>query len=148
MSSGTPLTKITDRLVSSVVCRLEVLEEKDDLREGQLQSLQEEVERLREEAWFRENKGKGIDQGESLFQLCRGLLNTDLEDLFAILPKTESKLSYSTPHFQLVTVPNNTEELAEPVSFQPMMGEGGPDWDEGPENEREILSGPFLVGLQ
>ena len=40
-------SKVTAKLVSDLARRLEILEERDVLREGQLQSLLEEVERLR-----------------------------------------------------------------------------------------------------
>ena len=87
-------SKVTEKLVSDLVRRLEVLEERDVLREGQLQSLLKEVERLRGGS---ESKGKGVDRGESPFLLCEGMLTTDLDDLFAMLPKAESELSYATP---------------------------------------------------
>ena len=51
-------SKVTDKLVSDLVRRLEVLEERDVLREGQLQSLLEEVERLKGGSG---SKGKGVD---------------------------------------------------------------------------------------
>ena len=50
-------SKVTDKLVSDLVCRLEVPEERDMLREGQLQSLLEEVERLKGGSG---SKGKGV----------------------------------------------------------------------------------------
>ena len=64
-------SKVTEKLVSDLVCCLEVLEERDVLREGQLQSLLEEVERLRGGSG---SKGKGVDRGESPFLLreCQG----------------------------------------------------------------------------
>ena len=51
-------SKVTEKLVSDLVHRLEVLEEWDMLREGQLQSLLEEVERFRGGSG---SKGKGVD---------------------------------------------------------------------------------------
>ena len=50
--------KITEGLVSDLVCHLEVLEERDVLREGWLQSLLEDVERLKRDPG---SKGKGVD---------------------------------------------------------------------------------------
>ena len=70
-------------MVSDLVRRLEILEERDVLREGQLQSLLEEVERLKGGSG---SKGKGVDQGESPLLLREGLLTTDLEDLFTMIP--------------------------------------------------------------
>lgn len=66
-------------------------------------------------------------------------MTTDLEDLFAILPRVESELSYSTPRSTLEPISSDTNELAVPVPFQPMMGEGEPAWDEDPENEGGIF---------
>ena len=51
-------TKVTDKLVLELTRRLEILEERDVLREGQLQSLLEEVERLRGGGG---SKGKEVD---------------------------------------------------------------------------------------
>ena len=51
-------SKVTEKLVSDLARRLEVLEEQDVLREGQLQSLLEEVERLRGGS---KSKGKEVD---------------------------------------------------------------------------------------
>ena len=107
------------------------------LREGQLQSLLEEVERLK---GGNGSKGKGVDRGESPLLLREGLLTTDLEDLFAMIPGAESELSYAAPHSTLEPILSDSEEeLAEPVGFQPVVSEGEPKWDEGPENEREIF---------
>ena len=50
--------KVTDKLVSDLARCLEVLEERDVLREGQLQSLLEEVERLKGGS---RSEGKGVD---------------------------------------------------------------------------------------
>ena len=107
------------------------------LREGWLQSLQEEVERLKGGLG---SKGKRVDQGESPLLLREGMLTTNLDDLFAMIPRAESELSYTTPCSTLEPILSNSEEeLAEPVNFQPMVGEGEPAWDEGPENEGEIF---------
>ena len=130
-------SKVTEGLVSDLVRRLEVLEERDVLREGQLKSLQEEVERLKGEPG---SKGKGVDRGESPLLLRKGMLTTDLDDLFTMIPRAESELSYATPRSTLEPILSDSEEeLAEPVDFQPMVGEGEPTWDEGPENEGEIF---------
>ena len=51
-------SKVTKKLVSDLARRLEVLEEQDVLREEQLQSLLEEVERLKGGSG---SKGKGVD---------------------------------------------------------------------------------------
>ena len=67
--------KITEKLVSDLVRRLEVLEERDVLREGQLQSLLEEVERLKGGSG---SKGKGADQGGSPLLLCEGIVRATL----------------------------------------------------------------------
>ena len=129
--------KVSKKLVSDLVRRLEVLEERDVLREGQLQSLLEEVERLKGGSG---SKGKGVDQGESPLLLRKGMLTTDLEDLFAMIPGAESELSYAIPHSTLEPILSDSEEeLAEPIGFQPVVGEGEPEWDEGPENEGEIF---------
>ena len=130
-------SKVTDKLVSDLVRRLEILEERDVLREGQLQSLLEEVERLRGGS---ESKGKEVDCGESPFLLREGMLITDLEGLFAMIPRAESKLSYATPRSTLEPILSDSEEeLAEPVGFHPAVGEGEPEWNEGPEHEGEIF---------
>ena len=130
-------SKVTEKLVSDLVHHLEVLEERDVLREGQLQSLLEEVERLKGGSG---SKGKGVDRGESPLLLREGMLTTDLEDLFAMIPGAESELSYATPRSTLEPVLSDSEEeLAEPVGFQPVVSEGEPEWDEGPENEGEIF---------
>ena len=130
-------SKVTEGLVSDLVRRLEVMEERDVLREGQLQSLLEEMERLKGGAG---SKGKGVDRGESLLLLREGMLTTDLEDLFAMIPRAESRLSYATPRSTLEPILSDSEEeLAEPIEFQPVVGEGEPEWDEGPENEGEIF---------
>ena len=87
-----------------------------------------------------ESKGKGVDQGESLLLLREGMFTTNLEDLFAMIPRAESKLSYATPRSTLEPILSDSEEdLAEPVAFQPMVGEGEPEWDKGPENKGEIF---------
>ena len=97
----------------------------------------EEVERLRGGSG---SKGKGVDQGESPFLLHKGMLTTDLEDLFAMIPRAESELSYATPRSTLEPILSDSEEeLAEPVGFHPVVGEGEPEWDEGPEHEGEIF---------
>ena len=107
------------------------------LWEGQLQSLLNEVERLKGGTG---SKGKGIDRGESPLLLRKGMLTTDLEDLFTMIPSAESELSYATPRSTLEPILSDSEEeLAEPVKFQPMVGEGEPEWDEGPENKGEIF---------
>ena len=129
--------KVTDKLVSDLARRLEVLEERDVLREGQLQSLLEEVERLR---GVGESKGKEVDRGESPFLLRKGMLTTNLEGLFAMIPRAESELSYATPRSTLEPIlSDEEEELAEPVGFHPVVGEGEPEWDEGPEHEGEVF---------
>ena len=79
------------------------------LREGQLQSLLEEVERLRGGS---ESKGKEVDRGESPFLLCEGMLTTDLEGLFAMIPRAESKLSYATPRSTLEPILSDEEEVS------------------------------------
>ena len=57
-----------------------------------------------------------------------------------MIPKAESELSYLTPRSTLEPILSDSkEELAEPVGFQPVVGEGEPEWDEGPENEGEIF---------
>ena len=57
-----------------------------------------------------------------------------------MIPGAESELSYATPHSTLEPILSDSEEeLAEPVGFQPVVGEGEPEWDEGPENEGEIF---------
>ena len=59
------------------------------------------------------------------------MLTTDLEDLFAMIPRAESKLSHATPRSPLEPILSGSEEdLAEPVNFQSMVGEGEPEWDE------------------
>ena len=80
--------KVTRKLVSDLVRCLEVLEERDVLWEGQLQSLLEEVERSKGGSG---SKGKGVDRGESPLLLHEGMLTTDLEDLFAMIPRAESE---------------------------------------------------------
>ena len=86
------------------------------------------------------SKGKGVGQGESPFLLREGMLTTDLEDLFAMIPRAESELSYATPHSTLEPILSDSEEeLAEPVGFHPVVGEGEPEWDEGPEHEGEVF---------
>ena len=130
-------SKVTKKLVSDLVRRLEVLEERDVLWEGQLQSLLEEVERLKGGTG---SKGKGVDRKESPLLLHEGMLTTNLEDLFAMIPRAKSELSYATPHSTLEPILSDSEEeLAESVEFQPVVGEGEPEWDEGPENEGEIF---------
>ena len=133
--------KATNRQVSELSRRLEVLEEKDALREGILQSLQEEVTRLRED------KGKGVDRGESPYQLKEGMLTDNLEDLFASLPRSESKLSYFTPP-SMEAVDQDSVVLAEWAPYQPMVGEGEPSWDSGPENEGRIYDLPDCLYQQ
>ena len=129
--------KVTEKSVADLARRLEVLEEWDMLREGQLQSLLEEVERLKGGSG---SKGKGVDRGESPLLLRKGMLTTDLEDLFAMIPRAESELSYATPRSTLEPILNDSEEeLAEPVGFQPVVGEGEPEWDKGPEHEGEVF---------
>ena len=82
----------------------------------------------------------GVDRGESPLLLRKGLLTTDLEDLFTMIPGAESELSYATPRSTLEPIfSNSEEELAEPIEFQPVVGEGEPEWDKGPENEEEIF---------
>ena len=57
-----------------------------------------------------------------------------------MIPRAESKLSYATPHSTLEPILSDSEEeLAEPVRFQPVVGEGKLEWDEGPENKGEIF---------
>ena len=88
-------SKVTEKLVSDLVRRLEVLEERDVLRERQLQSLLEEVERLKGGSG---SKGKGVDRGESALLLREGMLTTDLEDLFAMIPGAVSGIRvYGSP---------------------------------------------------
>ena len=130
-------SKVTEGLVSELVRHLEVLEERDVLREGWLQSLQEEVERLK---GVPGSKGKGVDRGESPLLLHEGMLTTNLDNLFTMIPRAESELSYATPHSTLEPILSDSEEeLAEPVDLQPMVREGEPAWDKGPENEGEIF---------
>ena len=118
-------------MVSNLVHRLEVLEERDVLREGRLQSLLEEVERLKGGTG---SKVKGVDRGESPLLLCKGMLTTDLDDLFVMILRAESELSYATPRYILEPILSDSEEeLAEPVNFQPMVSEGDP------ENEGETF---------
>ena len=90
--------------------------------------------------WGEIMTGKGVDRGESPLLLRGGMLTTNLEDLFAMVPRAESELSYATPRSTLEPILSDSEEeLAEPVDFQPMVGEGEPAWNEGPENEGEIF---------
>ena len=57
-----------------------------------------------------------------------------------MLPKAESELSYATPRSTLEPLLSDSEEeLAEPVGFHPVVSEGEPEWDEGPEHEGEIF---------
>ena len=57
-----------------------------------------------------------------------------------MIPGAESELSYTTPCSTLEPILSDSEEeLAEPVGFQPVVGEGEPQWDKGPENEGEIF---------
>ena len=77
---------------------------------------------------------KGRESTEGRFLLREGLLTTDLEDLFAMIPRAKSKLSYATPHSTLEPILSDSEEeLAEPVGFQPVVSEGELEWDEGPD---------------
>ena len=100
-------SKVTEKLVSDLVRRLEVLEERDVLREGQSQSLLEEVERLRGGSG---SKGKGVDRGESPFLLREGMLTTDLDDLFAMCQ------GHSTPY----SLPGLSALLHSP--YRPLLG--------------------------
>ena len=57
-----------------------------------------------------------------------------------MIPRAESELSYLTPRSTLEPILSDSEEeLAEPVGFQLVVGDGEPEWDEGPENEGEIF---------
>ena len=68
------------------------------------------------------------------------MLTTNLDNLFAMIPRAESELSYASPHSTLEpTLSGSEEELAESVAFQPMVGEGELTWDKGPENKGEIF---------
>ena len=85
-------------------------------------------------------QGEGVDRGESPFLLREGMLTTDLMDLFAMIPRAESDLSYATPRSPLEPILSDSEEeLAEPVGFHPVVSEGELEWDEGPEYEGEIF---------
>ena len=62
-------------------------------------------------------KGKGVDQGESPLLLREGMLTTDMEDLFAMIPRAESELSYATPCSTLEPILNVRATLR-PTVFQ------------------------------
>ena len=85
-------------------------------------------------------QGEGSQLRRESASAPRRDLTTNLDNLLAMIPRAESELSYATPRSTLEPILSDMEEeLAEPINFQPMVGEGEPAWDEGPENEGEIF---------